>query len=269
MFFIKIPINMYYKSIITFALAAAATTTVFAQEAKQYPEPEPMTHKMTEFWEPQPPVVIPGDQCTQSAPSDAIVLFDGKDLSKWQSSKTGGPAEWQVKDGVVTVDKSKGDIQTRDKFGSCQLHIEWCVPKGIEGSSQSRGNSGIFFQGLYELQVLDNYKNVTYSNGMVGSMYKQGRPLVNPMRKPGEWNVYDIIYTAPIFKADGTYLYKPYITVLLNGVLVEDHFEIQGTTEYIGLPQVKKHGDGPIILQAHGDKSQPISFRNIWIRPLN
>ena len=230
-----------------------------------------MTHDMTEFYTPEVPVVTPGTDLKGggfTAPSDAIVLFDGKDLSKWENTK-GGAAGWRVHDGVMTVEKSTGDIQTKQKFGSYQLHIEWCVPKDIEGTSQARGNSGVYMQGKYELQVLDNYENETYVDGMVGSIYKQYPPLVNPDRKPGEWNVYDIIYTAPIFKADGTYLYKPYITVLLNGVLVEDHFEIQGTTEYIGLPQVKKHGDGPIILQAHGDKSQPISFRNIWIRPLN
>ena len=258
------------KKKITFSLMAAVLTitAIQAQEQKQYPEPAKMTHDMTEFWTPQPKIITPGEQSTQAAPSDAIVLFNGKDLSQWQSSKTNGAAEWDVKGNVMTVNKSKGDIQTKEKFGSCQLHLEWCTPKGIEGTSQLRGNSGIFFQGLYELQVLDNYQNETYVNGMVGSMYKQAIPLANPMRKPGEWNVYDVIYQAPVFKDDGTYLYKPYITVILNGVVVQNHTEIQGTTEYIGLPRVVKHGDGPIILQSHGDKSAPISFRNIWIRKL-
>ena len=177
-------------------------------------------------------------------------------------------AEWTVKNGVMTVDKSKGDIVTRQKFGSFQLHLEWCVPKGITGESQARGNSGVFLQDMYEVQILDCFGNETYVNGMTGSIYKQTPPLVNVMRKPGEWNVYDIIYTAPVFKEDGTYLYKPFVTVIQNGVVLQNHTEIQGTTEYIGFPRTVKHGEGPIRLQSHGDPSQPISFRNIWIRPL-
>ena len=213
---------------------AAGSVTANAQE-KKYPEQMPMRPEMTEYWTPQPKHVVPGNRATQSAPSDAIVLFDGKDLSKWENTL---------------------------------LHIEWCVPKDIEGTSQARGNSGVYMQGKYELQVLDNYENETYVDGMVGSIYKQYPPLVNPDRKPGEWNAYDIIYTAPVFKADGSYMYRPRITVLLNGVLVQNNVEILGTTEYIGLPRCVQHGDGPILLQAHGDKSKPISYRNIWIRPL-
>ena len=240
---------------------------VKAQENKTYPEPGKMTHDMTEFWTPQPKIVTPGDIKTNSAPSDALVLFDGKDLSQWQNNN-GEAAGWDVHEGIVTVNKKKGDIITKDKFGSFQLHVEWSVPIGIQGTSQARGNSGIFLQGKYELQVLDNYHNETYVNGMVGSLYKQTPPLVNPMRAPGQWNVYDIIYTAPVFKEDGSYLYKPRVTVFLNGVCVQNNTELQGTTEYIGLPQVKKHDDGPIILQSHGDPSIPISFRNIWIRKM-
>ena len=163
----------------------AATTTLSAQDKNK------MTHEMTEFYSPEPPVVTPGTEIKGggfTAPSDAIVLFDGKDLSKWENTK-GGPAEWKVKDGVITVDKSKGDIQTKDKFNDFQLHIEWRVPKNIEGSDQLRGNSGIYLQGMYEVQVLDNYNNKTYVNGMAGSIYKQTAPLANAMRKPGEWNV--------------------------------------------------------------------------------
>ena len=245
---------------------AAGSVTANAQEKKS-PEQMPMRPEMTEYWTPQPKHVVPGNRATQSAPSDAIVLFDGKDLSKWENTK-GGAAGWRVHDGVMTVEKSTGDIQTKQKFGSYQLHIEWCVPKDIEGTSQARGNSGVYMQGKYELQVLDNYENETYVDGMVGSIYKQYPPLVNPDRKPGEWNAYDIIYTAPVFKADGSYMYRPRITVLLNGVLVQNNVEILGTTEYIGLPRCVQHGDGPILLQAHGDKSKPISYRNIWIRPL-
>lgn len=237
-----------------------------AQE-KKYPEPEPMKPGMSEYWTPQRKVVTPGNIQTQSAPSDAIVLFDGTDLSKWEM-EDGTAAAWTVKNGVMTVNKQKGSIRTKEKFGSFQLHLEWSNPKDIEGSSQARGNSGVYLQGMYEIQILDSYNNETYINGMVGSIYKQTPPLVNPMRKPGEWNVYDIIYTAPVFKEDGDYLYRPRVTVLLNGVVVQCNTEILGTTEYIGFPKTIKHGDGPILLQSHGDPSQPISFRNIWIRKM-
>ncbi len=247
--------------------ALACTALANAQEKKEYPQQERMTPGMSEYWTPQPKIVTPGDQATASAPSDAIVLFDGKDLSAWESPK-GGPAEWDVHDGVFTVNKSKGDIQTKQSFGSYQLHIEWQIPENITGSSQVRGNSGIYMQNMYEVQVLDCYNNETYVNGMTGAIYKQTPPMVNAMRKPGEWNVYDIIYNAPVFNEDGTYKVHPYITVIQNGIVLQNHTEIWGTTEYIGWPQVKAHGDGPILLQSHGDPSAPISYRNIWIRPL-
>ncbi|MBR1942073.1 MAG: DUF1080 domain-containing protein [Bacteroidaceae bacterium] len=249
-------------------LAACAVLTVSAQEQKQYPEQEAMRPGMSEYWTPQPKIVTPGNPATNSAPSDAIVLFDGKDLSAWENAK-GEAAGWDVHDGVVTVNKKAGDIQTKEKFGSFQLHIEWCVPQmDAQFTSQFRGNSGVYLQGMYEVQVLDNYNNETYVNGQAGSIYKQTPPLANAMRKPGEWNVYDIIYTAPVFKEDGTYLYRPRVTVIQNGVVLQNNTEILGTTEYIGFPQVKKHGDGPIILQSHGDPSPGISFRNIWIRKM-
>ena len=222
---------------------------------------------MSEYWTPQPKVVTPGDIKTNTAPSDAIVLFDGKDLSAWMNPN-GEKAEWTVKNGVMTVDKSKGDIVTRQKFGSYQLHLEWCVPEGITGESQSRGNSGVYMQDMYEVQILDCFENETYVNGQSASIYKQQAPLVNAMRQPGEWNTYDIVYTAPVFKKDGTYLYYPRVTVFHNGVLVQNNVEILGTTEYIGLPRKEQHAAGPIRLQSHGDPSAPISFRNIWIREL-
>ena len=251
------------------ALMMALSVPSFAQKAKEYPQPEPMKAGMSEYWTPQPAIVVPGSQATAAAPSDAIVLFDGKDLSAWESTDGESPARWTVHDGVMTVDKKAGSIQTKAKFGSYQLHIEWCVPPMDESfKSQSRGNSGVYMQGMYEIQVLDSFGNETYVNGQAASVYKQSPPLVNAMRAPGEWNVYDIIYTAPVFKADGTYLYRPRVTVLHNGVLVQNNTEILGTTEYIGFPKVKPHGDGPILLQSHGDPSPPISFRNIWIRPL-
>src|SRR5690606_3166184 len=169
---------------------------------------------------------------------------------------------------LLTVNKEAGDIQTKRKFGDFQLHLEWRVPAEIHGDGQGRGNSGVFLQGLYELQILDSYNNETYVNGQAGRIYKQTAPIVNAMRKPGEWNTYAIRYTAPTFKKDGTYRTKPVITVLHNGVLIQNGTAILGTTPFIGLPQVIPHEAGPIRLQAHGDKSEPLSFRNIWIREL-
>ena len=241
-------------------MACTACVNLSAQQ-KEYPQPEKMTPGMSEYWTPQPKIVTPGDIKTNSAPSDAIVLFDGKDLSAWESTN-GQPAQWTVHD------KKAGDIQTKQKFNNYQLHIEWCVPENITGTSQGRGNSGIFMQGMYEVQILDCYNNETYVNGQTGSIYKQTPPLANAMRKPGEWNVYDIIYTAPIFKEDGTYRVPPSITVIQNGIVLQNNTTILGTTEYIGFPKVVPHGAGPIILQSHGDPSEPISFRNIWLREL-
>ena len=233
-------------------IAACLLPAAQAQE-KEYPEPEPMRPGMSEYWTPQPRIVTPGDILTHSAPSDAIILFDGKDLSQWEEPGH-GEARWIVHDGIVTVNKKAGDIRTKENFGSFQLHLEWSVPKDIEGESQARGNSGVIIQ--------------TYVNGMVASVYKQTPPAVNAMRAPGEWNVYDIIYTAPIFKEDGSYLYPPRVTVLHNNVVVQCNTIIQGSTQYIGFPKVSPHGEGPIRLQMHGDPSKAISFRNIWVRKL-
>ena len=235
--------------------------------AQETPKPMPMQHEMTEFYSPVPPVVTPGKYAFVPPPADALVLFDGKDLSKWKAEK-GGPAQWIVKDGVMTVKKGTGDIETIEKFEDYQLHIEWKVPQNITGSNQSRGNSGIFMQGIYELQILDSYNNSTYVNGQSGSIYKQSAPLVNAMRPPGEWNVYDVIYTAPRFKENGSLLNPARITVLHNGILIQNNFEIRGHTPWVGLPEYEKHGKGPIKLQDHGDPSEAISFQNIWIRPV-
>ena len=250
------------RNLFAATLMLAAAGSAYAQEG--------MRPEMSEFYTPVTTVVAPGSDLQGggfTAPSDAIVLFDGSDLSAWENTQ-GGPAEWKVADGVMTVDKSKGDIRTKEKIENFQLHIEWRVPENIHGEGQARGNSGVYLQGMYELQVLDSYNNSTYVNGQAGSIYKQTAPLVNAMRKPGEWNVYDIIYTAPVFKEDGTYRSFPRVTVIQNGVLVQNNTTIIGTTEYIGFPQVRAHGAGPILLQSHGDPSEPISFRNIWIRKL-
>ena len=245
------------------AMACTACVNLSAQQ-KEYPQPEKMTPGMSEYWTPQPKIVTPGDIKTNSAPSDAIVLFDGKDLSAWESTN-GQPAQWTVHDGVFTVNKKTGDIQTKQKFNNYQLHIEWCVPENITGTSQGRGNSGVFLQGLYEIQILDNYGNETYANGQAGSIYKQTPPLVNACRKPGCWNSYDIIYTAPRFREDGSVQSHGHVTVLHNGVLVQNNTAILGTTEFIGFPKTVVHGKGPIVLQDHHN---PIRFRNIWIREL-
>jgi len=256
-----------------FIIAAlfACLTLIQANAQKEYPKQEAMKPEMSEYWTPQPKIVTPGNVTTNafiSAPSDAIVLFDGKDLSEWKSDKGNVEAKWKVHDGMFTVDKKTGDILTKKEFGDFQLHIEWQIPVNITGESQARGNSGIFLQDKYEIQVLDNYKSETYVNGQAASVYKQTPPLVNAMRKPGEWNVYDIIYKAPTFTEDGKYRTHPTVTVIHNGVLVQNNTIIIGTTEYIGFPKVIPHGKGPIRLQSHGDPSEPISFRNIWIREL-
>ena len=236
-----------------------------ALKDKDFPKTEGMNPGMSEYWSPQPKLVAPGEG--MSAPSDAIILFDGRNLNEWQNDK-GDAAGWKVEDGILTVDKSQGDILTRRTFSSFQLHLEWRIPENISGESQARGNSGVYLQDKYEVQILDSYNNPTYVNGQAGSIYKQAPPLVNAMCAPGEWNTYDIIFTAPLFREDGTYLYHPYVTVIQNGVVVQNHTEIQGTTEYIGFPRTVKHGEGPIRLQSHGDPSEPISFRNIWIRKM-
>lgn len=251
------------KKFLFTATALILAVTASAQE-KVYPETPEMSPAMTEFWLPQPKIVTPGDFATNTAPSDAIVLFDGKDLSAWQSSD-GGEAGWDVHDGVFTVKAGTRGIQTKDVFGSFQLHLEWRSPAKVHSEGQERGNSGVFLQGLYEVQILDCYNNETYSNGQTGSIYKQATPLANVMRKPGEWNTYDIIYSAPVFNEDGTYRVAPTVTVIQNGVVIINHFTIRGTTEYIGHPRVIPHGDGPIALQDHGN---PVSFRNIWLRKL-
>lgn len=220
--------------------------------------------KLSEIWQPEPRVITPG-KTSQDAPSDAIVLFNGKDFSQWQSAN-GSEPKWKLKDGYMMVAAGTGTIQTKRGFGDCQLHVEWRTPDTVKGDGQGRGNSGIFLMGHYELQVLDGYRNRTYSNGQAGSIYKQHMPLVNVCRPPGEWQTYDIIFTAPRFYNDSTVKSPARITVFQNGVLVQNDFSIWGGTEYIGIPVYKMHPDKePIVLQDHGN---PTCFRNIWIREL-
>jgi hypothetical protein len=246
--------------IATIGTTSAALIAAFGAMAQTPTEIDPT---LTEVWKPVPPLVTPG--VGTAAPSDAVVLFDGKDLSGWESV-AGGPAKWRVEDGAITVVKVTGDIRTKRAFGDSQLHVEWRAPAKIEGEGQGRGNSGVYLQGRYEVQVMDSYNNPTYSNGQAASLYKQYIPLVNASRKPGEWQTYDIFFRAPHFAADGSVTQPAYITVVHNGVLVQDHVELKGGTVYRGPPSYSKHNaKEPLVLQDH---ESPVSYRNIWIREL-
>jgi hypothetical protein len=259
--------RIQFSRLLVSAALIAAAAPLFAQIPAK-PKPED-----TEIWEPVPAVVTPGATCG-APPSDAIVLFDGKNLDEWVSNRDKTPAKWTIAGDVMTVSKGEGNIETKRSFKNYQLHVEWKVPTNITGTSQARGNSGVFLASTgpgddgYELQVLDSYENKTYVNGMAGSLYKQAIPLANPTRKPGEWQTYDVVWTAPTFNSDGSLKTPAYATVFFNGVLVENHFELKGQTLYIGKPFYKAYSAAPIKLQAHGDKSEPISFRNIWVREL-
>jgi hypothetical protein len=238
----------------------------FAIAVNAQDKEEKMRPHHTEFWDPEVEKVTPGER-PQDAPSDAIVLFDGTQESfnhNWVNGD-GNPSEWKVKDNCVTVKKRAGGIKSKMEFGDIQLHIEWRTPEKVKGESQGRGNSGIFLQGKYELQVLDNYENRTYRNGQAGSIYKQHPPLVNVCKGPGEWQTYDIIYTAPRFREDGTVFTPAAVTVLQNGVLVQNNSKLLGPTMYVGIPQYRAHGKASITIQDHGN---PVSYRNIWIREL-
>jgi hypothetical protein len=273
---IQIPLLLALITLVIVGCALHAQATPDPQSGERQAGPSPTVQKPedTELWQPVPKVVKPAAE-DNAPPSDAIVLFDGTNLDEWVLAKDKLPAKWIVAGGVVTVNKAAGDIETKRPFGNYQLHLEWKVPANISGSGQARGNSGVFLaspapgDGGYELQILDSYNKQTYVNGQAGGIYKQGIPLVNPSRKPGEWQTYDVVWTAPIFNADGSLKVPAFVTVFFNGILVQNHFQLKGETQYIGQPYYKKHGAAPIKLQAHGDPSQPISFRNIWVRQLN
>lgn len=225
----------------------------------------PPDPKVTEIWFPVPAKVTPG-ATIGAAPSDAIVLFDGKNLDKWKSANTGDAPGWKIDKGELVVGPGTGDIQTKEAFGDVQLHVEWRAPKlPADKVNQDRGNSGVFLQDAYEVQVLDNFENPTYVNGMVGSIYKQFPPLVNATWPAESWNSYDIIYTAPRFATDGSLTAPARITVLLNGVLVQNNVTLKGRTTYIGAPSYRPHGDMPLRLQDHGHL---VRYRNIWLRKL-
>ncbi|MEM8928441.1 MAG: DUF1080 domain-containing protein [Bacteroidota bacterium] len=236
------------------------------QEGTKEVEKEPTTPEATEFYEPVPPRVEIGEK---GVPSDAIVLFDGSGFEEWVSAIDSTEVQWYLNgNGTMTVKDKAGDIQTKRNFGSVQLHVEWKSPAEVQREGQNRGNSGVFLQSRYEVQVLDNNDNPTYVNGQVGSIYKQSVPLAMASQPSGEWNAYDIIYHAPVFSETGEKTKSATITVLHNGVLVQDHFEIEGTTEYIGWPKNGAHGPAPLKLQDHQDNSR-VSYRNIWVRELD
>lgn len=206
----------------------------------------------------EPAIVTPG-ATNDAPPSDAIVLFDGKDMSHWNNADS-----WKIEGDAMVCGKAA--ITSKEEFGDCQLHIEWSAPSPPTGSSQGRGNSGVFLMGRYELQVLDSYDNLTYFDGQAASIYKQSPPMVNAMRKPGEWNTYDVFWTCPRFKEDGSLESPAYITVMHNGVLVQNHFALLGDTPFNRPPQYNAHAPkGPISLQDHGN---PVKFRNIWVREI-
>ena len=262
------------KKLLIFSFMLFVCTYVMGQAqqatnppAAKFPVPEMMKPGMTEIWEPEVKIIQPG-ATDSDAPSDAIVLFNGSNVNSEWTDMQGNPTKWIVKDGALISVKGAGYIKSRRKFGNFQLHIEWRTPSEVTGESQGRGNSGVFLQELYEVQVLDSYNNRTYRNGQAASIYKQYAPLVNVCRKPGEWQTYDIIYTAPTFGKDSlVYATPPRVTVLQNGVLVQNNVSLRGPTEYIGIPEyfIKKHGPGSILLQDHGN---PVGYRNIWIREL-
>jgi hypothetical protein len=214
------------------------------------------------------PLVTPG-QINTDAPSDATILYNGHGLGAFQK-KDGSPAGWKIDaDGAVTDIKGAGDLITKEAFGNCQLHLEFREPSEVKSSGQGRGNSGVYIMGKYEIQVLDSYNNPTYSNGQAGAVYKQHVPLVNASRKPGEWQSYDIIFTAPLFKESGDLESPARVTVIHNGVLIQNNVTILGPTDWVMKPVYKKHASKlPLMFQDHGDDGNPISYRNIWIRNL-
>lgn len=244
---------------LAYCIAATCFTLCSLAQNRQGGDP-----KLSEYWTPEPKKVTAG-RAPSDPPSDAIVLFNGKDASQWTDG-SGGAVKWNIADGAMTVVAKTGNIRTKQKFGDCQLHIEWRSPVEIKGEGQGRGNSGIFLMERYELQVLDSYESKTYVNGQAGSIYKQLPPLVNATKGPGEWQTYDVIFTAPRFYENGLVKSQATITVFHNGVLVQNHATIWGATQYIGISNYEKHAEQEaIVLQDHGN---PVSYRNIWIRPL-
>jgi hypothetical protein len=255
------------------SLKVASTALVLVTTYSQPQDPAPGyrdTPRLPDGWRvhdadrPRPQAVDPGPAgASAPAPADAIVLFDGKDLDAWRSGD--GAAKWAVADGAMTVNGT-GDLQTKQEFGDCQLHVEWASPAVVQSESQGRGNSGVFFFGRYEVQVLDSFANPTYADGQAASLYGQKPPLVNASRKPGEWQSYDIFFRAPRFGPGGAIAQPARITMLHNGIVVHLDEALLGQTAHRDLAKYEPHGPtGPIRLQDHGN---PVRFRNVWIRPL-
>lgn len=240
-------------------LTLCATTAATAQVSTRWPQ-----HALDR---PQPRIVGPATADRPDAPpTDAVVLFDGDDLSQW-AGDSGQAAPWKVDNGYVEVVPGSGFIHTRRGFGDCQLHIEWEAPLPPQGEGQERGNSGVFLLGAFEIQVLDSYRNPTYPDGQASAMYGQFPPLVNASRAPGEWQAYDIVFTAPRFAAAGTLDKPAVVTVLHNGIVVHNATPFWGPTAHRRIDPYKPSlVKGPIALQDHGD---PVRYRNIWIRPLD
>lgn len=255
------------KSLLSSTTLLITITLFFGSVSVSYAQDQEMSPEETEFYEPEVEVIESGDDIFIDAPSDAIMLFDGSNTDHWQSMNDGGDVEWEIEeDGALTVVEGTGGIETKESFGDVQLYIEWRSPMNMEHEGQDRGNSGIFLQSRYELQVLDAFENPTYINGMAGSIYKQTSPLVNPSKKPGEWETYNISFKAPRFNDDGSLQEPARITVIWNGVVVQNNTEIYGDTPYIGYPSYEEHGKAPLQLQDHNSR---VSYRNIWIRPLD
>ena len=283
----------FFNSFTAFSFLAISTSTLVCQGHEDFSKPVITTetrkgedgkdvlymwidgikvHELDTTKQPLPPVVAPGEPAGFFAPpADAVVLFDGSEKAlteNWTDSK-GEPSGWKVVDGALESVKSAGNIQTKQSFGSCQLHVEWASPAKAEGDGQNRGNSGVFLMNTYELQVLDSYENATYADGQAGALYGRKKPLVNVCRKPGEWQSYDIIFHRPLFDAEGKVTRRATFTVLHNGVLIQDHTVLSGGTVWTGphaASEYKAHPDKlPIALQDH---KNPVRFRNVWIRPL-
>ncbi len=259
-------------------VALVAGAALWAQAPKKEP-PVQWVDTPTGRWmvhdeaRPAPPVVMPGvcgaQETPARPPADAVVLFDGKDLSNWTDMK-GQPSKWVVGDGYMESVKGAGYVRTRQEFGSAQIHVEFATPATVTGRSQGRGNSGVFVHGRYEVQVLDSYENPTYPDGQCGALYGRAVPLVNASCKPGQWQTYDIIYHRPIFDQSGTVTRKAVFTVLHNGVLIQDHVALDGGTDWVGphaVTEYSAHADkGPLMFQDHNN---PVRFRNVWIRELD
>lgn len=263
----KIPAFVAFVSLL---VSAQLSAPVRAAGPRFYGDPPDEHHPWAvhDGNRPEPPRVTPGTYSQPDRPgrppSDAIVLFDGTDLSKWQGEK-GAPAKWRVRDGYMEVVPGTGEIRTRESFGDCQLHIEWAAPARVEGEGQGRGNSGVFLMGRLEIQVLDSYNNSTYADGHAGAYYGVNPPLCLPLNPPGEFQVYDIVFRRPIYR-DGQVVDPGYITVFLNGVLVQDHTPLEGPGGHMGRSKPGPFPEkGPLALQDHGN---PTRFRNIWYRPL-